>query len=190
MTRQPVLAVSARRRARAGLAVALVTSAALWAAGVHLAGTADNGEFGIGLICGSGLIVFLLPFLAQGYRARVDDERYLTAWTVSGWRTVDLHRLMRVGRVHAAEVDLLVLVDVDDVRLVVDDRKIDEATKRALVDHPNDAVRVSAAAAHRLGLSEAPLKLRVWWFVRMLVAPFLFIVLWFGMGVIAQLVVG
>lgn len=175
MTEDLVPAVSARRRARAGLAVALGTCAALSVLGGHLTSPAvDDADFGVPLVFAAVLILYLLPFLAQGGHVELDGQRYLTAWTVSGWRTVDLHRLASVRRYRLADeyVDMLVLVDADGVRLMLDKERVDQAAKRALSEHPDDAVHVSRDARYRLGLFDPSTRLRLWWFACRFVLSF------------------
>jgi hypothetical protein len=189
-----VPAVSARRRARFGLTVALVTCVVLWVASIYfMSPDEDRGTWGAGLTFVVTMILYVLPFLNQGGRVRLHEpgRRYLTAWTISGWRTVDLHRLMRISRFHmpssGKDVDMLVLVDVDEVRLMLNNEEVDQAVKQALADHPNDAIRISPAAEYRLGLSTPSPKRRLWWFVRLFATPFLLLPLWLGLTVLATL---
>lgn len=129
------------------------------------------------------VIVLVMPFLDQGSRIRLEDERYLTAWTISGWRTVDLHRLMRIRRYQLAhDADYLLLEDVEGVRLQLDQKKIIDATRKVLTDHPNGAVRMTFEAEYLLDLDlpTRPLKLR-WFSVRTFGKPLAILPLWFGL---------
>ncbi|MFI6098443.1 hypothetical protein ACIA8G_23055 [Lentzea sp. NPDC051213] len=169
MKREPVPATSARRRARAGLAVALLVCAALPVLGGNLQHSdSDDKMMGKILVGLAGLLLFMLPYLAKGAFVRL-GPRYLTAQTISGWRTVDLHRLARVGRYYVMNVrggkdtDMLVLVDLDGVRLMVNaDDDLDRVMKRALANHETDSLRISSAALARLGLPEPPGRYRTW----------------------------
>ncbi|SDK56292.1 hypothetical protein SAMN04488074_10677 [Lentzea albidocapillata subsp. violacea] len=121
---------------------------------------------GFPLVAAAGVIMFMLPFVAQGTDTEVHAQRYVTARTMSGWRTVDLHRLARISRFRLDQlptIDLLMLVDADGVRLMLNqDPEVDEATMQAVVANPANAPRISWDAADRLGLSEPPLKQRLW----------------------------
>jgi hypothetical protein len=180
MTTERVPAASARRRARAALTVALATCAALWSISVVFTGP-DESEWTVGAALTFVIIMIMpmLPCLDQGWRFRLEDERYLTARTISGWRTVDLHRLMRVSRYRMSpDVDMLILVDADDVRLMMDQKKIIDATRKALTDHPNSAVRMSSTAEYLLDLDLPTRPLRFRSFVRALASPLLLLPLW------------
>lgn len=188
MTAELVPAVSARRRARAGLALALVTCTALSVFAGHSVtpGLGQEEWTGPTLIV-AALILFLLPFLHQGGRARLHEpgQRYLTAWTITGWRTIDLHQLTRIWRYQLPSkgrpVDMLVLTDSSGVRLMIDNREVNRAVTRALSDHPNDTIRISRSAQHRLGLVKATLGLQVWWFVRTFFGFFVLLLMCFAL---------
>lgn len=184
MDRGLVPAVSARRRARAALIGTLGVCTGLSVLGGYLMSPAADSDLGFPLVAAAGLIMFVLPFLAQGGYAEMHDKRYLTARTMSGWRTVDLHRLARISRFrteHVPSIDLLMLVDADGVRLMLnEDPEVDEATVRALEANPANAPRISGDAADRLGLSDPPLKQRVRGFAARFFAPFLLLPLCFG----------
>ncbi|MFS8100520.1 hypothetical protein LFM09_25665 [Lentzea alba] len=184
MDRGLVPAASARRRARAALIGALATCTTLSVLGGYLMSPAADSDLGFPLVAVAGLIMFVLPFLAQGGYAEVHDQRYLTARTVSGWRTVDLHRLARISRFRTEQVpsiDLLMLVDTDGVRLMInEDPEVDEATMQALVANPANAPRISGDAADRLGLSEPPPGHKIWGFAVRFFAPFLLLAMCFG----------
>jgi hypothetical protein len=135
----PVPAAIACRRARSGLLIVAATVCVLvWEAGRNL-----GSELGITLTVVASVIFVFVPFLPWGFRARLHeaDSRYLTAYTITGPRTVDLHQLARVHRLLAVGdgpgVDVLVLVD----------------------------------AAMRLGVFEAPKKRRMLWILRAVCAP-------------------
>jgi hypothetical protein len=188
MTTKLVPAASARRRARAALTVALLAIAALWLAGVPHLGPGDDSGTGLALHLVIVGVVVAFPYLARAGRPRLDDQRYLTARTVSGWRTVDLHELMKVGHFWMPGMNLLVLVDVNDVRLMLDKSDIDEATRQVLADQSHDAVHVSPGAEHWLGLSVPSGALQLWWVLRALGSLLLLNALWFGSFRLAALV--
>lgn len=184
MTTERVPAASARRRTSAALTATLAACVVLWVFSVVVtdpdAEAATAGAFLDFIVV---MIVLLMPFLDQGGRIRLEDERYLTALTISGWRTVDLHRLMRIREYQlAGDVDRLVLEDVDGVRLQLNQEKIVEATRKALTDHPNSAVRMTFEAEYRLDLDLPVRPLRLGWFsMRTFTSPFLLLPLWFGL---------
>lgn len=180
MADEPVSAVIARRQARTGLATALVACAALAVLGGFLTtpGVEDE-DLGLAFVFTAVLIMWLLPFMARGDHSEVHGpgERHLTARTISGWRTVDLHRLALVGRAQYLGLDMLVVEDFDGVRLMLDEADVDLATEQALTEHPHNGYRVSRNAAYRLGMFEPQASLKVWWFACRLLVPLGFIVL-------------
>lgn len=163
-----------------GLAVALVTAVVSSFLGGYLQpADTELSTLVFILVFAAAVIFFVLPFLDQGgwYRLHGPDQRYLTAWTVSGWRTVDLHRLVRIRRFSSLadgrkNVDMLVLTDVDGVRLMLDKEEVDRAAQRALAEHPTSGLDVSLAVQHRFGTFEPPPKLRSWWLLRRIGYPF------------------
>jgi hypothetical protein len=194
MTTERVPAASARRRTSAVLMATLTTCVVLWVLSVVVtvpdAVTAPDAEAGTaGALLGFVIvmIVLVMPFLDQGSRIRLEDERYLTAWTISGWRTVDLHHLMRVRRYQLAQdADYLLLEDVEGVRLQLDQKKIIDATRKALTDHPNGAVRMTFEAEYLLDLDLPTRPLKLGWFsVRTFGKPFAILPLWFGLTTLA-----
>lgn len=114
-------------------------------------------------------LLWILPLTALGWRARLHgtDDRYVTARTMSGPRTVDLHRLVRVGRFRLMSrngtVDCLVLRDTDGIRLMIDDPDVREALRTATAGGLTDSTKFSRPAQARLGLIAASLPLRAWW---------------------------
>ncbi|HEU5474874.1 MAG TPA: hypothetical protein VFV67_29880 [Actinophytocola sp.] len=114
-------------------------------------------------------LLWILPITSLGWRARVDgaDNRYVTAHTMSGRRTVDLHRLERIRRFQLMSrtktMDCVVLRDADGIRLMIDDPEVREALRTAISDGLIDSARTSRPAQARLGLITASLPQRVWW---------------------------
>lgn len=186
MDKAQVPAVSARRRARVGLAVALTASAGLSVLGGTLQHSdADDRLMGKLLVGLASVLLITLPHHDKGVWVRLDHGlRYLTAQTISGWRTVDLHRLARVGVYevlsHHAAANKLVLIDLDGVRLMVDDEQVDRATKIALANHRTDALRISGNARHRLGVTEPAENFRDWSLPGSSAIVFLLVPLCFG----------
>lgn len=166
--------MSARRSARIWLTAGLVACAALAVAAGH---QLDDPQLGLPLIGVAALVLFLLPFLDRGDEVQLRDQRYLSALTYTGDRTLDLHRLRRVWRFRVVgqfnDVDMLVLVDADGIRLMLDDAEADRAVRLALADQPG--VRVSRPALSRLELFEPTDRLLFWWFLRRLAVTLLFL---------------
>lgn len=109
------------------------------------------------------------------------DGTDLTAWTFSGRRTLDLRRLAKVRRVRIVsrprDVDTLVLLDTNGVRLVVNRPEVDDAVIEAVTDPDYAEPSVSPFAEHRLGLAELRLRSRalhdLWAFLAFLLYTFL-----------------
>lgn len=153
MTAQLVPADSARRRARIALAIVLVGCVALSALAGYL------HVFGSVLMVGlAGTILYLLPLLAKGMRLALHEQRYLTGTTVSGRRTVDLHRLVLVRRFvipsrnRRFDFLLVELVDADGVRLVVSERTKNRDVQPVLETRLAGATRVSRGLSYLAGL--------------------------------------
>lgn len=172
--------MSARRAARIWLTTALVACAGLAvAAGHQLSAAVDDPQLGLPLVGVAAIVLFLLPFLARGGEVELHDQRYLSALTFSGERTLDLHRLVRIRRFRVVgrfnDVDMLVLVDADGVRLMVDGDEVDRAVRQALACHRSDRLRVSRQAQSRLDLFEPTDGLLFWWFLCRLGVTFLYL---------------
>ncbi|WP_258946583.1 hypothetical protein [Lentzea californiensis] len=117
-------------------ALVLVVSAG---AAVHGGLSVDGGGSGIVFVGFAVMLLHLLVFLPKGTGLALDDERYLTGRTVSGRRTVDLDRLVRVRRIRvpARSIDLhwVELVDAGGVRLFVNDESAPREVERVLANH-------------------------------------------------------
>lgn len=180
MTSNLVSVADARRRARFCLASALLT----WATLTMLSVSAMPFLFG-------GVVILMcLPWLPTGFRVSLygPGGRFVTARTLSGRRTVDLHRLVKVGRIGAFtqgpnSIDRLLLVDADGVRLLVDDPEVDKAVRRVL---PNETVKVSRAAAVRLEQADPDVDLPYRWFFGRLAYTLLPVPLFMAQLYIAQ----
>jgi hypothetical protein len=142
-----------------GAAIGLAVSAGLVEPGFE--------ETGIGLAFLGGTIAALMVGLPFADRARVHGagERYLSAKTLSGWRTVDLHRLRRVWRLRVPtdarmRVDRFVITDANRVRLVVDAPVADEALRRVYAEGHGEQ-RFSRGVLDRLEIIERSLRVRM-----------------------------
>lgn len=148
---------AARRRARLVFALLLVVAVGM----ATVAGLFDpSSDTATTLLIFAWLIVMLVPFLPCAMRPVLHGTD-VTAWTLSGRRTVDLRRLAKVGRLRLPgrprAVDMLMLLDTNGVRLFVNRSEVDEAVMEALMDPDCAEPRVSPAAGHRVGLIELPL---------------------------------
>ncbi|HEX6359450.1 hypothetical protein [Actinophytocola sp.] len=180
-TLEPVPPTVARRGARLLFwFVLLVVAAMTTTAGVLGA----SSGLAITLIIFGWVIAQFVPFLPWAFRPVLTGTD-LTAWTVSGRRTVDLRRLAKVGRMwfpgNPQSVDTLVLLDTNGVRLIVDDAEVDDAVFESITDPECAEPRVAAGAGHRLGLIKLPIDDRV---IRGFGAVLL-AVLYFGLTLVA-----
>ncbi|MEU0877559.1 hypothetical protein ABZ345_03085 [Lentzea sp. NPDC005914] len=141
---------TARRRARIALTTTLVACAAL----AVVAGL-QHTVAGIFLVFCSANILFNVPLLAKGGALRLTDE-HLTGATVSGARTVDLRRLVRVRRfrmpVGSWDLRMVELVDADGVRLIVSERTRDCEVRPVLEAHLAGATTVNRGWSYLAGL--------------------------------------
>jgi hypothetical protein len=163
MSQIPVSAppTAARRRARLVLALLLVVAVGM----ATVAGLFDpSSDTATALVIFSWLIVMFLPFLPCAMRPVLHGTD-VTAWTLTGRRTVDLRRLAKVERLRLPgqprSVDMLMLLDLNGVRLFVDRPEVDAAVRTALMATDSAEPRVSPNAGHRLGLLELPLGDRI-----------------------------
>lgn len=187
MTRSlgPVSPVVARRRARLVSAFVLLVVAGLTTI-VGLVG--PSSDVAVTLTIVACLIAWFAPFLPSAFRPVLDGTD-LTAWTVSGRRTVDLRRLARVDRLwfpgRGRDLDTLVLRDLNGIRLIVNRAEVDDAVVASITDPASAEPRVAAGAGHRLGLIELGFGHR---FLRG-VGAVLLAVLYFGLTLVAVLTV-
>jgi hypothetical protein len=151
---QPVPPVAARRGARLVFAFVLLVVAALTTV-AGLLGPASDVATNLTIV--AWVITLFAPFLPYGFRPVLDGTG-LTAWTVSGRRTVALDRLTRVGRLWfpapPRELDVLVLRDTNGIRLIVNVPAVDDAVFASVTDPECAEPRVAAGAGYRLGLIE------------------------------------
>ncbi|CRK55105.1 hypothetical protein [Alloactinosynnema sp. L-07] len=170
----------ARRRGWLLTAAMVAVAAALSVAG----GLADFGEDepGVALPFGSALVLAFALFVSFGDKVWVRGDSHLSAKTVTGWRTIDLHAVKRVWRLRLptegqARIDRLVITDRHRVRVMVDHPDADQAVRDALRHSP---IALSKGARRRLDDEELPLLVRFVGYVAKLVgmaAGLLF--LWF-----------
>lgn len=144
-------ATSARRRARIALAIAVVVPAVL-----SVFAGLQHSFAGFVMVAWAGAFLFWLPLLAGGMGLELDDERYLTGRTVSGRRTVDLQRLVRVRRfvmpARSVAFRMVELVDADGVRLLVNERTGNRGVREALEAHLVDATVINRGWSYLGGL--------------------------------------
>lgn len=114
-----------------------------------------------------GLDILVLVYIHAGWHVQVHDGTLLSVRTLTGRRTVDLFRLVKVGRVEVVgqgpTEDKLILTDAHGVRVVVNRFKggratVDATVRKALLCMPAAGVTVSARAAERLNLETQVLR--------------------------------
>ncbi|MEV6240345.1 hypothetical protein [Lentzea sp. NPDC051838] len=124
-------ATTARRRARVALSIVLVAGLAL-----SVFAGLQHSFVGFIVVAWVAALLYWLPLLAGGMGLELDGERYLTGRTVSGRRTVDLQRLVRVRRfvmpAQSVAFRMVELVDADGVRLVVNERTGNRGVREAV----------------------------------------------------------
>jgi hypothetical protein len=144
------------------------------------------GVFVVGLATASGLLrpatvayilmvvawilAWMLPLglMRGGQNPVVHGERFLTAWTLAGRRTVDLRRLVmvdRLGMSRSTYGDVLVLRDVNGMELSISSRidlsrTVRQAVADALANQEAGWPEVTRSAAHGLRVAEVPLRER------------------------------
>ncbi|WP_436494944.1 hypothetical protein [Actinokineospora sp. HUAS TT18] len=152
----------ARLRARIAFWAAVAVASGMTIAAGRIGFDEQDGP-GMTLVVLAMVTFALLIALPFCNHARIDrDKRYVTAKTVTGLRTIDLHALTRVWRLRGPSegqtLDHLMLTDRHGVRLAVNDPEVDAAVRKAL---RTGEAKVSAGARRRLDGTVLPLPLRV-----------------------------
>lgn len=163
---QPVPVAVARRRPKIAYVVAGVFVVGLATA----SGLLRPATVAYILMVVAWILAWALPLglMRGGQNPVVHGERFLTAWTLAGRRTVDLRRLVRVDRLgmsHSTYGDVLVLRDVDGMELSISSRidlsrTVSQAVAAALANQEAGRPEVTRSAAHGLRVAEVPLRER------------------------------
>jgi hypothetical protein len=157
-TRKPVPPASARCKSVVALTVAgLVVVALAIVGGRLLPAMAGRGLIAVAFTTAA----WVLMFRSRGWQLVLHGERFLTVWTLTGRRSVDLHRLAKVDRFLVTSkrngLDLLVLTDTSGIDIEINSPEVDRAVVDALTRQENGQPSVSLSARHRLGLLDVPL---------------------------------
>jgi hypothetical protein len=165
-TRKIPAAVS-RRRSRVVVTIALAVAVILLIVPAVILRPMPNPAplgFALGIVIGSGLDCLRHVSNARGKKRLTNTDRYLTAPTWTGMRTIDLHdlrsvRARRIGGRFGATT-YVVALDGGGVRMSfseeTDVERIRRALTRQLARHDAPQVRVSRLGAAALGLRPLP----------------------------------